>query len=52
MIDPENDRDETSNEEYSPERNPDGSFNLARERALERQARRAYDDGDCGDYSE
>ncbi len=48
MIDPENDNDGGA-EEFSPERNEDGSVNLARERALERNARRVYDDGDCPD---
>lgn len=44
------DRDQSSGEEYSPERNPDGSVNEARERALERNARHVYDEGeDCAD---
>lgn len=48
MIDPEDDR-EQGGEEISPERNENGTFNEARERALERNAKRVYDDygGDC-----
>ena len=45
----EDDRDESSCEEFSPERNEDGSINEARERALERNARRVYEGEDCGD---
>ena len=45
------DLDQTSNEEFSPERNTDGSPNEARERALERNARRVYSEGD-DDYDE
>lgn len=51
MIDPENDNDQSSNESFSPERNEDGSFSEARERALERNAKRVYDES-CGDYDE
>ena len=50
MSDEYDDRDQSSVEEFSPERNEDGSFNEARERALERNARRVYYEGeDCGD---
>lgn len=42
----DDDRDQSSNEEFGAERNEDGSVNLARERALERQARRVYYDED------
>jgi len=45
----DDDRDQTSNEEFSPERNEDGSYNEQRERALERNAKRVYED-DGEDY--
>jgi hypothetical protein len=44
MIMNEDDRDQNSNEEFSSERNEDGSYNEARERALEKIARRSYED--------
>lgn len=49
MIDPENDRDDSSPEDFSPERNEDGTPNLARERALEKNARRVYEEDWGGD---
>lgn len=49
MIDTENDRDDSSPEEFSPERNEDGSLNEARQRALEKNARRVYDEDWGGD---
>lgn len=42
MLDPD---DAQEGEDFSPERNEDGSFNEAREIALERNARRVYDEG-------
>ena len=44
-----NDYNEQSGEEYSPERNEDGSYNTARECALENNARRVYNEGTEGD---
>ena len=42
--DPRNKINEECPEEFSPERKEDGSYNAARQRALDRNARRIYED--------